>query len=109
MSEPRLYHFIGEMDSRYHEVDAHLHHQVLALDCQATEIVRLRQEVAQGHCRCHEQGADSLVSQPRLVYGDEEGHKVYGSEYSVGVVGSRSNSTGGVPVLGEGNLVLREV
>jgi len=43
------------------------------------------------------------------VYGDEEGREIYSSEYSVGAVGSGSNSTGGVPVIDEGNLVPQEV
>ena len=82
---------------------------MLASDRQATEIVHLRQEVAQGRCWCHEQGVESLISQPRSVYGDEEGCEVYGSKYSLGAVSSGSNSTGGVPVLDEGNLVPQEV
>jgi len=102
VSELCLYRFIGETDSRYHEVDARLHQQVLASDHQATELICLRQEVAQGRCRCHEPGVESPISQPRSVYGDEEGREVYGSEYSLGAVGSGSNSTGGVPVLDEG-------
>src|SRR5882762_3045084 len=109
VSEPRLYWFIGETDSRYHEVDARLHRQVLASDRQATEIVRLRQEMAQGCCRCHESGGASPISQPRSVYGDEEGRKVFGSEYSLGAVGSGSNSTQEAPMINEGNLVPREV
>ena len=32
------------------------------------------------------------MSQPRSVYGDEEGREVFGSEYSLGAVGSGSNS-----------------
>src|SRR5882762_8627472 len=109
VSEPRLYRFIGETDSRYHEVDARLHRQVLASDRQATEIVRLCQEMAQGRCRCHESGGESPISQPRSVYGDEEGRKIFGLEYSLGAVGSGSNSTQGAPVINEGNLVPREV
>jgi len=92
VSEPRLYRFIGETDSRYHEVDARLHRQVLASDRQATEILRLRQEMAQGRCRCHASGGASPMSQPRSVYGDEEGREIFGSEYSLGAVGSGSNS-----------------
>src|SRR5882762_5935533 len=87
VSEPRLYRFIGETDSRYHEIDGHLHRQVLASDRQAQEIIWLRQEVAQGRCLCQGQEADSLISQPRSVYGDEDGWEVYGSKYSLGVVG----------------------
>src|SRR5882762_11434195 len=77
VSEPRLYWFIGETDSRYHEVDARLHRQVLASDRQATEIIRLRQEMAQGRCCCHESGGESPISQPCSVYRDEEGHKIF--------------------------------
>src|SRR5882762_7559203 len=109
VSEPRLYRFIGETDSRYHEVDARLHRQVLASDRQATEILRLRQEMAQGRCRCHESGGASPISQPRSVYGDEEGREIFRSEYSLGAVGSGSNSTQAAPVIDEGNLVPREV
>ena len=109
VSEPRLYRFIGETDSRYHEVDARLHRQVLVSDRQATEILRLRQEMAQGRCRCHESGGASPMSQPRSVYGDEEGREIFGSEYSLGAVGSGSNSLQEAPVVDEGNLVPREV
>src|SRR5882762_3473959 len=109
VSEPCLYRFIGETDSRYHEVDARLHRQVLASDCQATKIVRLCQEMAQGRCRCHESGGESPISQPCSVYGDKEGCEIFGLEYSLGAVGSGSNSTQGVLVIDEGNLVPREV
>src|SRR5882762_7241343 len=109
VSEPRLYRFIGETDSRYHEVDARLHRQVLASNHQATEIVHLRQEMAQGRCRCHKSSGESPISQPRSVYGDEEGRKIFGSEYSLGAVGSGSNSTQEAPIIDEGNLVPREV
>jgi len=43
------------------------------------------------------------------VYGDEEGREIFGSEYSLGAVGSGSNSTQGAPVIDEGNLMPREV
>jgi len=109
VSEPHLYHFIRETDSHYHKVDTRLHRQVLVSDRQATKIVHLHQEVAQSRCQCNEASAESPTSQPRSVYGNEEGREVYGLEYSVGAVGSGSNSTGGVPVVDQGNLVLQEV
>jgi len=64
VSEPWLYCFIRETDSCYHEVDARLHHQVLASDRQAMEIIRLCQEVAQGCCRCQEEDGDRPISEP---------------------------------------------
>ena len=73
------------------------------------EIVRLRQEVAQGHCWCQEEDGDCLTSEPQSIYGNEEGCEVFGSEYLVGAVGSGSNSTGEAPQVDEGNVVPREV
>jgi len=107
--EPRLYCFIGETDARYHEVDARLHRQVLALDHQAQEVLQLCQEVAQGCCWCQGEEADSPISQPRSVYGDEDGREIYGSECSLDAVGSGSNATGDTPVVDEGIVVPLEV
>jgi len=45
-SEPCLYQFIGETDTCYHKVDARLHHQVMATDHQAAEVVCFCQEMA---------------------------------------------------------------
>jgi len=44
-----------------------------------------------------------------LVYGDEEGCEVFGSEYPVGAVGSGSNSMGEAPQVDKGNVVPHEV
>src|SRR5882762_9779685 len=78
----------------------------MATDHHAAEVVQLRQEVAQGWCRCQDEDVGSQVStQPQLIYGDEGGQEVYGSKYSMGAVGSGSNSSGRAPQVEEGNVV----